>query len=45
MVTLLVAMVIALPLAIAVLTSLRRHQAPWVAMVAGTVSMKPVQLS
>jgi hypothetical protein len=45
MVTLLVAMVIALPLAMAVLRSLRRHHVPWVEMVAGIESMNPVQLS
>jgi hypothetical protein len=45
MVTLLVLTEIALPDWMDVDRSLRSHHTPWVVMVAGTESMKPVQLS
>src|SRR5690606_5467815 len=43
-VTLLVAMVMALPLLIAVDRLLRRHHVPWLSMVAGSESMNPAQV-
>lgn len=45
MVTLFAAIVMALPLVMAVDRSLRSHHTPWVLIVAGIESMKPVQLS